>query len=79
MIWHTFDVMHHEKNLAVNVMKTILGEKDTKKVCPDLETLGVRSTLWMKPHPTQEGETIMLHAPWVMPSYERLAFLDTIV
>jgi hypothetical protein len=41
MICHTFDVMHCEKNLAVNILKTMLGEKDTKKICRDLECLGI--------------------------------------
>jgi hypothetical protein len=33
--------MHCEKNLAMNVLKTMLGEKDTKKVHQDLEGLGI--------------------------------------
>jgi hypothetical protein len=52
MIRHIFKVMHCEKNLAINIMKTILGEKDIKKVCQDLESLGIRSALWLELHLT---------------------------
>jgi hypothetical protein len=34
-------VMHCEKNLVVNILKTIFVEKDTKKVRQDLQALGV--------------------------------------
>jgi hypothetical protein len=67
MIWHTFDVMHCEKNLAINVMKIVFGEKDNNKVHWNLENLGIGNAFWLKPHPTQIGETIMPLAPWVMP------------
>jgi hypothetical protein len=36
-IQHTFDVLHCEKNLAVNVINTIMGEKDGKKMWQDLQ------------------------------------------
>jgi hypothetical protein len=29
--------MHYEKNLAINVIKTIMGEKDGKKMWQDLQ------------------------------------------
>jgi hypothetical protein len=41
-IQHTFDGMHCEKNLAINVIKTIIDEKDGKKVRQDLQALGIR-------------------------------------
>jgi hypothetical protein len=52
MIQHSFDVMDCEKNLVVNIMKTIFGEKDIKKVCQDLESLGICSALWLEQHLT---------------------------
>lgn len=57
-----FDVMHCEKNLDVNVLKMILGEKDKKKVQLDLQVASVHDSLWLKLHPTKVGETIMHHA-----------------
>ncbi len=74
MIRHTFDVMHCEKNLDVNILKTILGEKDSRKVKNDLQDLGVCDSLWLKPHPTKIGETIIPLAPLVMQKEERLFF-----
>ena len=32
LIQHTVDVMHTEKNIAENILKTLFGEKDTAKV-----------------------------------------------
>jgi hypothetical protein len=66
--------MHCEKNLDVNILKTILGEKDSRKVRNDLQDLGVCDSLWLKPHPTKIRETFMLPAPWVMHKEERLFF-----
>ncbi len=70
--------MHCEKNLAINVLKTSLGEKDTKKVWHDLQACDIRPTVWLQPHPTRIGETTMPIAPWVMPKEEHLFFLDTL-
>jgi len=70
MVRHMFDVMHCEKKLAINVLKTILGEKDTKKVQHDLQALGINQFLWLKLHPTKFGEIIMPTASWVMPKKE---------
>ncbi len=50
---HMFDVMHCEQNLAINVLKTILGEIDTKKVQHNIQALGIYQSLWLKPHRQQ--------------------------
>ncbi len=78
LIQHTFDVMHYEKNFVVNILKTILGEKNNKKVKGDFEKLGIcGQPLWLKPHPTRIGESIMPLTPWVMPKEDRSPCLDT--
>jgi hypothetical protein len=59
--------MHCEKNMAINVLKTLLGEKDTKKVRHDLQACGIRPIMWLQSHPTRIKETIVPIAPWVMP------------
>ncbi len=53
MIHHMFDIMHYEQNLVVNILKTILGEKDTKKVQHNIQALGIYQSLWLKPHRQQ--------------------------
>jgi hypothetical protein len=55
--------MHCEKNLAINILKTILGEKYTKKMWHNLEVLSTCDTLWLKPHPTMIREIIASIAP----------------
>jgi hypothetical protein len=42
-----------------------------------MQDLGVHDSLWLKPHPTKIGETIMPPAPWVMHKEEGLFFLET--
>lgn len=37
--------MHYENNLAINVLKTLLGEKDTKKVWHDFQACGIQPTM----------------------------------
>jgi hypothetical protein len=69
--------MHCEKNLAVNIIKTIIGEKDTKKVCHDLQALGMQEFLWLKPHPSRSGDIVMPPIPWVMSKEECNNFLET--
>jgi hypothetical protein len=36
--------MHYEKNLKINLIKTILGEKDSKRVQFDFQASGVRES-----------------------------------
>jgi hypothetical protein len=68
--------MHYEKNFAMNILKTILGEKDNKKIKGNLEKLGIHGLpLWLKPDPTKIGESIL--TPWVMPKEDRYPCLDT--
>jgi len=49
-------MMHCGKNLAVNLIKIVFDEKESRKVYFDLQVLGVRESLWLKPHPSQNGE-----------------------
>jgi hypothetical protein len=51
--------MHSEKNLAINVLKMILGEKNDKKVRLDFQVASVHDILWLKLHLTTVGEIIM--------------------
>jgi hypothetical protein len=38
---HTLDVMHYEKNICENMVKTIFGEKDTMTFKRDMEKFGI--------------------------------------
>ena len=46
---HVLDVIHIEKNIANSVLKFIFGEKDTSESRRDLQALGVRRKLWLRP------------------------------
>jgi hypothetical protein len=56
----------------MNILQTILGEKDNRIVKVDLEDLSVCEELWLKPHPTKSGEITMPLTPWVMPKDDKL-------
>jgi hypothetical protein len=72
--------MHCENNLAVNILKTILGEKDQKNVQQDLQALGVYRTRHVgRSHILQGTETVMPTTPWVMTNEEHSLFLDTML
>jgi hypothetical protein len=47
--------MHTEKNLAHNIVHTIMGTKDTAKVQEDMEELKVQKHLWMQPSRNADG------------------------
>ncbi len=46
LVRHTLDVMHCEKNICENMIKTIFGEKDTMALRRDMEELGIQPQLW---------------------------------
>jgi hypothetical protein len=64
--------MHCEKNLTMNILQTILGEKNNRNVKAYLQDLNVCEDLWLEPHPTKNGETTMLLIPWVMPKDDKI-------
>jgi len=48
LIHNTFDVMHCEKNLCENVVKTIFSNKDIVAIREDLKDCGMQSHLWLQ-------------------------------
>ncbi len=47
LIRHSLDTMHIEKNVSDNIIRTIMGDKDTPKVRHDMQEHGIRDNLWM--------------------------------
>ena len=41
------DVMHCEKNVCDNILKTLLGEKDSPAVRIDLQNRGICPQMWL--------------------------------
>ena len=70
LIRHTLDVMHCEKNITENIMKTIFGEKDTLGARLDMKEAGIRKHLWpvqgVKP-----GSVILPRSSYVLTKEER--------
>jgi hypothetical protein len=78
LIRYTLDVMHCEQNVAKNILKTVTGLKDTVKVRRDLQRRGIRSHLWLTPHPSKNGRMLKPAAPYVLTNDEFDAFANTI-
>jgi hypothetical protein len=64
--------MHCKKNVTMNILQTILGEKDNRNVKANLQDINVCEELWLKLHPTKSEETTMPLTPWVMPKDDKL-------
>ena len=74
---HVLDVMHIEKNISEAVLKFLFGEKDTLEVRKDLEELGQRRELWLKPTRNRQRFS-KPHAPYVLTDAERKIFVDEV-
>lgn len=69
------DVMHVEHNMSKSVLKYLFGEKDTLKVCKDLEQAKVMWHLWL--HQQDESANyIKPLAPFVFTWNESKAFFN---
>jgi hypothetical protein len=66
LIRHTLDVMHCEKNLCENIIKTLFGETDFPRGRMDFKDMGVRSNLWLRQTDGTDGRLFMPHAPYVL-------------
>lgn len=58
--------MHCEKNFAENVLKTIVGNKDSIKVRLDLKHEKIRPHLCLTPDPRNPGKMLKPFAPYVL-------------
>jgi hypothetical protein len=70
------DVMHYEKNVCENMLKTIFGEKDIVVVRRDMQEASIRPKLWLLQIPN--GSYIKPMAPYVMTKQEKKALLQII-
>ncbi|CAM6122643.1 unnamed protein product [Calypogeia fissa] len=51
LINHCLDAMHCEKNIAHNLVQTIMGTKDTEGVRRDMKAMRVQEHLWLTQNP----------------------------
>lgn len=71
------DVMHIEKNIAESVLKFLFGEKDTTDSRRDMEQLGIRRELWLRPRANRQA-FLKPHAPYVFTDAEKKIFIDEV-
>ena len=74
---HVLDVMHIEKNIAESVLKFLFGDKDTPESRRDLEELGIRRELWLRPR-ANRATFSKPHAPYVLTEAEKKIFIEEV-
>ena len=72
---NTIDVMHTEKNIAENLIKTLFGEKDTPQVRLDMQTKNIRPHLWLRRMEDDGRKAFMPDAKYVLSKPDREKFL----
>ena len=60
------DVMHVEKNIAENILKTLFGEKDSPSVRVDMQNRNIRRHLWLRRVNDREQQAYIPDAPYVL-------------
>ena len=73
---NTVDVMHTEKNIAENIIKTLFGDKDTPKVRLDMEARNIRPHLWLRRTGEDTNRAYMPNAKYVLSKPDRAKFLQ---
>ena len=74
---HVLDVMHVEKNIAESVLKFLFGDKDSAESRQDMEELGIRRELWLRPRANRQA-FMKPHAPYVFTEAEKKVFLEEV-
>ena len=74
---HVLDVMHIEKNIAESVLKFLFGEKDSMDLRRDMEQMGVRRELWLRPKPNRLT-FVKPPAPYVFSDAEKGLFIEEV-
>jgi hypothetical protein len=77
-IRHVLDVMHCEKNLCENLLRTLLGKTDNPRTREDMMEMGIREELWLQPYPNDPDHFSKPHPMYVLTLAERQKFLDCI-
>jgi hypothetical protein len=47
LLWHVLDIMHYERNICKNSLKTFMGDKDTPTSRMDSQDCDIRKNLWL--------------------------------
>ena len=72
---HVLDVMHCEKNITENILKTTFGEKDNPSVRADMQARGIRAHLHLEPTGPSQDRFYMPDAPYVLSATDQARVL----
>jgi hypothetical protein len=72
------DVMHSEKNLCENILKTLFGLNDSPGSRQDLQDLNIREQLWLQPPRCQDDKYYMSYAPYILKPNEKQEFVHIV-
>jgi hypothetical protein len=75
---HLLDAMHCEKNLCENMLKTVIGTKDSYGSRQDMQEIGIRSDLRLEPSRNERELFTLPTAPYILSRTERTKVLDII-
>lgn len=75
LIRHILDVMHCEKNISENLVRTAFGEKDTAAVRADMEARNIRPHLHLREVGGSRGRVYMPDATYVLSQEDRAKVL----
>ena len=77
-IRHVLDVMHCEKNLYENILRTLLGETDYCRGREDMQEMDIREELWLRPSLNNPGHYMKPHPTYVLTPSEWQQVMDVI-
>ena len=75
---HVLDVMHCEKNISENILKTTFGEKNTPAVRADMQARGIRPHLHLRPNGPNQDRVHMPDASYVLSPADKAKVLHVL-
>jgi hypothetical protein len=75
---YLLDAMHCKKNICENLLKTVLGTKDSYGSRQDMQELGIRRDLWLGPSENERDLFSLPKAPYVLTASKRTNVFDII-
>jgi hypothetical protein len=72
---HVLDVMHCEKKISENILRTTFGEKDTPSVRADMQARGIRPQLHLQPVGPNGDRVFMPNASYVLTAEDKAKVL----
>jgi len=75
---HLLDPMHCEKNVCDNIIRTLMGEKDSASARVDMEQRGIHPHLWLFRQGANNDRLWIPDAPYVLSKEEKREFLETL-